>query len=71
MPPDLSQVATPVTEQMSGVVEVTSSKCPRDFNPEFCPVAKRVDAANIPFDFAFIDTADAEYKVPDLEVESE
>jgi hypothetical protein len=40
-------VATPVTEQTAGVAEVTSSKCPSESNPEFCPFATKVDAANV------------------------
>ncbi len=47
MPPERSQVATPVTEQTAGVAEVTSSKCPKEDNPEFCPLANKVDAANV------------------------
>jgi hypothetical protein len=46
MPPERSQVATPETEQTAGVVEVTSSKCPIESNPEFFPFANNVDAAN-------------------------
>jgi hypothetical protein len=47
IPPERSQVATPVTEQTAGVAEVTSSKCPSESNPEFCPLANNVDAANV------------------------
>ena len=43
MPPVRSHVATPVTEQTEGVAEVTSSKCPRESNPKFCPLANNVD----------------------------
>jgi hypothetical protein len=41
-----SHVATPETEQTAGVAEVTSSKCPRESNPEFLPFANNVDATN-------------------------
>jgi hypothetical protein len=36
-----------VTVQTAGVDEVTSSKCPIESNPEFCPLANKVDAANV------------------------
>ena len=49
MPPERSQVETPVTEQTAGVAEVTSSKCPKESNPEFFPLANKVDAANVYF----------------------
>ena len=46
MPPVRSHVATPVTEQTAGVVEVTSSKWPNEAKPEFLPFANNVDATN-------------------------
>jgi hypothetical protein len=47
MPPERSHVATPETEQTVGVAEVTSSKCPKEANPEFFPLANNVDATNV------------------------
>ena len=46
IPPVRSHVATPVTEQVAGVSDVTSSKWPSELNPELLPLANNVDAKN-------------------------
>jgi hypothetical protein len=71
MPPVRSQVVTPVTEHTVGVVVVTSNKCPSDLNPEFWPLANKVDATNRPLLLALKVTALAEYKAPVRDVDME
>ena len=71
MPPVRSQVVTPVTEHTVGVVVVTSNKCPSDLNPEFWPLANKVDATNRPVRLGLKVTAPAEYKKLLRDVEAE
>jgi hypothetical protein len=59
IPPVRSHVATPVTEQIAGVSDVASSKCPIELKPELFPLANNVDARNCPLLFAFNVTVDA------------
>ena len=69
IPPVRSQVATPVTEQIAGVREVTSSKWPIDARPELFPLANKVDARNCPLLLARSVTALARTIRPVLDVD--